>query len=84
MKKFTDGWNPYPVTLYVPFFKQAYNRSKLLDHQIKITLTYIYSDVNFGVTWNQYPKKDVHPSNRLQDTRQNHWTMKYVILTYIK
>ena len=39
--------------------------------------------VSLCVTLIQYIKYDLHPSNSLQDIRQNHWTMKYMSLTQI-
>ena len=30
-----------------------------------------------------YPKYDMPPSNSLEDFKQNHWTTKYSLLTYI-
>ena len=44
---------------------------------------YIYL-VNLCVTLIHYIKYDLHPSNSLQDIRQNHWTMKYMSLTHIR
>ena len=43
---------------------------------------YIFYLVNRCVTLIHYIKCDLHPSNSLQDTRRNHWTMKYKSLTY--
>ena len=47
--------------------------------QGKITVqwpTFIFRS-NLGSHWFIIPKYDVHTSNSLQDTRQNHWTVKY-------
>ena len=44
---------------------------------------YISSGVNFRVTLIHYPNYDILPSNSLEDIKQNHWTAKYMSLTYI-
>ena len=39
-------------------------------------MTYIFYDVNRGVTKNQYFKYHIYPLNSLQNIRQNRWSMK--------
>ena len=34
-------------------------------------------EVNLCVTLIHYPKYDIHPSNILEDIKQNQWTVKY-------
>ena len=36
------------------------------------------NEVNLCVALIHYPIYDIHPSNTLEDIRQNHWTMKYI------
>ena len=40
-------------------------------------MTYIYFEVKWGSYIFIIPNNGVHTSNSLQDTRQNHWTIKY-------
>ena len=49
---------------------------KITDTKYR-SLTYIFYKVNLYVTLIHYIKYDLHPSNSLQDIRQNHWTMNY-------
>ena len=51
-------------------------KAKSLDHEIQVTVTYIYFEVKHGVIL-IIPNDGVHTSNSLQDIRQNNWTMKY-------
>ena len=50
-------------------------KTKSLDHEIKVTVTYIYFEVKRHT--DSYSQSIVYTSNCLQDIRQNHWTVKY-------
>ena len=50
---------------------------KSLDHEIWVTATYSYFEVNIRSHRLIIPKNAVHTLNGLQDIRQNHWTIKY-------
>ena len=45
------------------------------DHEIQVI--YIYVEVNKSSHWLVIPKNAIYPPNKRQDTRQNHWTVKY-------
>ena len=36
-----------------------------MDHEIYVTLTYVYFEVTLRVTWNLYPRYHVSPSSSL-------------------
>ena len=48
-----------------------------IDHEIWVTITYLYIEVTLHITWNYYSRYDISLSNSLRDIRHNHWTMKY-------
>ena len=54
-----------------------------MDHEIKVTDPHTFYMVYLWVTLMHYPKYNISPSNNLEDTKQNLWTMKYRSLTYI-
>ena len=46
--------------------------AKSLDHKIQVTDLHILDEVNLCVTLIQYTNYDIHPSNNLEDIKQNH------------
>ena len=71
--KYKSQW-PTSITHQIGFTRY---KKKSLDHEIKVMLTYISLrskvELHQLIIWNNY----IHPSFSLQDTWQNHWTMKY-------
>ena len=51
--------------------------AKSLDHKIYVTDLHILGKVNVCVILIHYTNYDVHPSNNLEDIKQNHYSMKY-------
>ena len=63
-------------------YSSSYNATSL-DHEIYVSDPHLFSEANLCVTLIHYPKYNIPPSNSLQDIKQNHWTTKYMSLTYI-
>ena len=54
-----------------------------MDHEIYVTDPQIFYKVDLWVTLIYNPKYNISPSNNLQGIKQNRWTIKYRLLTYI-
>ena len=52
--------------------KYSKHEAKSLDHKIKVTDLHVLDEVNFCVRLIHYTNFDVHPSNKLEDIKQNH------------
>ena len=77
---FVSHWSISPNMMFI--HQISFKISKNTDIKY-VTGLYIFYEINLCVTLIHYIKYDLHPSDSLQDLRQNHWTIKYRSLTHI-